>query len=382
MSRHVEQCALCRAGVLDLDPELSNVAVGKSHGVSEASVRRHRKYLSNRVVLGEPESFLIDNEVDPADVTVRGYTKRHPDGSYSKVMWRPKAADLKGALAYDDLASLFDSPVGVPLPAEGDHAEVLNMADLQWGKVDAHGGSAETAKRVKVSLAAFAARVAKTRPSVIVVVDNGDPIENIFNTPSQVHTNDLDLVTQIRVARRSFAEAIRTVAPLAPEVVFVSVPSNHGQFRTGYKSAGGSTDADFGLEINHALEEVFLAREGFGHVRFVRPSKPLEETATLEVAGTKLAFHHGHHTGGPLKHGEWWARQDHGRRAGWDADILVMGHFHTFNIGHSGNGRWIISTSSSDGGSTWFTNKSGEESIAGMTAFSVRGGKWFNIEVL
>lgn len=379
----ISQCKLCNLGV-DTEPGLSQTDIARKYGIARSSVQRHLKHIEN--VLNEPEEetdpFLKSQGIDPATVSVRAYTRRLEDGSYEKVVWKPNQAAIEDALKYDDLEHIFNSPVAKPLPASGELAEIFNMADLQIGKKDMRGGTPETLAAIRVSLQAFADRVSITRPSTIVIADNGDPIENIYNTPSQKHTNDLDVPNQIRTARRMFAEAIRLLTPLAPEIVFVSVPSNHGAFKTDYKAQGGTTDADFGLEINHCLEEIFEGREGYEHVRFLRP-KPLEETVALTVAGTRIAFHHGHHTGGPLKHGDWWARQDHGRRPGWDADILVMGHFHTMNVGHSGNGRWIVSCASSDNGSTWYTNKTGETSVAGITTFSVDHGRFpRNIDLL
>lgn len=380
MTRHQEQCSLCALGA-DYEPELTHADMARKYNVSEGSVRRHRKALRAAAEQAEVDPFLSDLGVDPTTVTSRGYTRRLEDGSYEKVTWKPNQAALRTALAYDDLTHLFDAPVARPLPAERQHGEVLNMADLQIGGVDGRGGTPETLAAIRVSLQNFADRCREAKPSVILINDGGDPIENIFNVASQKYTNDLDLVSQIRTARRVFAEAIRMAAELAPEVVFLSVPSNHGAARTGYKEQAGTTDADFGLDINYSLEEQFEGREGYEHVRFVRPDR-MEETAVVDIAGTRIAVHHGHHSGGPLKHGDWWARQDHGRRPGWDADILVMNHYHTFNIGHSGNGRWIISCSSSDNGSLWFTNKSGEASIAGMTAFAVADGRWSHAEIL
>jgi hypothetical protein len=377
-TQHTDQCSLCKQGA-DYEKELTHVQMARKYGVSEGSVRRHRKYLRQAVQPEDP--FLKELGIDASTVTARGYTRRLEDGSYEKVTWKPAKAAMEQALSYDDISHLFDGVVSKPLPAESRHTEVLCMSDLQIGKVDKRGGTPETLKAIRVSLDAFAERCSESKPETILIIDGGDPIENIFNTGQQKYTNDLDLVSQIRTARRVFAEAIRDAASLAPNVIFLSVPSNHGAARAGYKEQAGSTDADFGLDINHALEEQFTGRPDFEHVRFVRPN-PLEETAEVKVSGTKIAVHHGHHTGGPLKHGDWWARQDHGRRPGWDADILVMSHFHTFNIGHSGNGRWIISCSSSDNGSLWFTNKTGEESIAGMTAFAVADGRWSHAEIV
>lgn len=369
---HMKSCSLCALGA-DMEPELTHVAMAQKYGVSERSVRRHRKALRDAV---EPEedAFLKDIGVDPSLVTSRGYTRRLADGSYEKAVWRPNQAALKDALAYEDLEHIFAAPVARPLPAEGKHGEVLNMSDLQIGGVDGRGGTPETLAAIRVSLNEFRERCLESRPSAILINDGGDPIENIFNVPSQKYTNDLDLTAQIRTARRVFAEAIRIAAPLAQELVFLSVPSNHGAARSGYKEQAGSTDADFGIDINYSLEEQFEGRDGFEHLRFVRPER-MEETAVVDIAGNRIAVHHGHHSGGPLKHGDWWARQDHGRRPGWDADILIMNHYHTQNVGHSGDGRWIVSCASSDNGSLWFTNKTGEHSIAGMTVFRVDASK-------
>jgi hypothetical protein len=45
---HQDQCSLCALGV-DMEPELTNVALGQKYGVSEGSVRRHRKALRKSV---------------------------------------------------------------------------------------------------------------------------------------------------------------------------------------------------------------------------------------------------------------------------------------------------------------------------------------------
>lgn len=397
------QCKLCQQGVGE---EIgSHAVIARRYEVSEASVRRHRKHWA----LPDPEwdawgtppekelkaasSAVMDMPGDeefagiPSHlVTARGASILDPEtGSWYKVSWKPNAKALHEALTYDDITPLFDTPVVRAWEITDfspQHAEVLNITDLQIGKAHQRGGGTpETIAKFRKGLAAFVRRCEDSKPRYIVLVDGGDPIENIFNVPSQPYTNDMDVSEQIRTFRRIVAEAIKAVAGLAPHVYMVSVPSNHGAVRSGPKAQAGTTDADFGLDINYALEEIFEGREGYEHVRFVRPAM-LEETATLEVAGTKLAFNHGHHTRGPLKQSEWWARQDHGRRPGWDADIFVFAHYHTFNVGHSGDGRWIISVSSTDPGSDWFTNATGEAALSGMTAFSVQDGQWSNIAIL
>lgn len=393
------QCKLCQQGVGDTTG--SHAEVARQYEVSEGSVRRHRKHwkhwmepvppwgtsptedlraASSATMPGDPEFAGIPGHL----VTARGASILDPEtGSWYKVSWKPNAVALHQALTYDDISPMFDEPVQYPPEfAFSEHAEVLNLSDLQIGKAHQRGGGTpETIAKFRKGLAKFVRRCEDEKPRYIVLADGGDPIENIFNVPSQPYTNDMDVSEQIRTFRKLFAEAIRAVAPLAPHVYAVSVPSNHGAVRSGPKAQAGTTDADFGLDINFALEEIFAEREGYEHVRFVRPDL-LEETAVLEVAGTVLAFNHGHHSGGPHKQSLWWARQDHGRRPGWDADIFVFAHYHTFNVGHSGDGRWIISVSSTDPGSDWFTNATGEAALSGMTAFAVHNGQWSNLAIL
>ena len=62
-----------------MEPELTNVAMGQKYGVSERSVRRHRKALRDAVEVPE-DAFLKELGVDPATVTARGYTRRLIDG--------------------------------------------------------------------------------------------------------------------------------------------------------------------------------------------------------------------------------------------------------------------------------------------------------------
>lgn len=356
------QCDLCA----EIDPSLTHVENARNIGVSEATIRRHRKHM------GEPS---------PASpMYAERMSVRDPEtGTWTK--YKALGPDVK-LLDYSDIEALFRTPVQAPPKEANPHTEVLSMSDLQIGKAcERLGGTDSTVRRARLSLAKFLDRVKQTKPETIVIADGGDPIENCFNTPRQAVTNDLDVPTQIRVARRLFSEAIIALTPHAPRVVFASVPSNHGEFRVGYGVPGGTTDADWGLEINYSLEEIFEGRAGFEHLEFVR-TEPLDDTLVIEASGTKLGMNHGYHSKGIHKHGEWWAKQDHGRRTGWDADIMMLAHYHTLNVTHSGNARWIIAVSSADPGSEWYSKMTGQHSLSGMTAFSVSNGMWSNLAIL
>lgn len=362
-------CTICALGVTDL-PDGTNVALGKEYGVSESSVRRHRAHLSG--------TDAGDDRL--AGMTLRGATIREADGSYYRYA-AEKGAVLQNVSTEDIEKAISEFSYVVPEVDSGVTA-VLNASDLQIGKaLQRGGGTPETIERVMQSFSKFAALCRQIKPAHIILVDGGDPIENVFNVPSQAYTNDLDVPAQIRTFRRLMVEGIKMLAPLAPEFTYLAVPSNHGAFRTGYKSQAGSTDADFGLEISTQIEDIFAEHESLNRVKFVRP-EPLEETAVIESSGTKMAFHHGHQSSGPNAHGKWWSGLDHGRRPGWDADIMVVAHYHSLRVEQSGNGRWIIGVSSSDPGSDWFSNRTGESARQGMTSFTVKDGMWSNLEIL
>lgn len=366
-------CPTC----VNINPNLTNVENGRILGVDEATIRRHKAHMNKTDV---DEHFGIPNSI----ITSRGRTTRLADGSYEKVTWQPNKAALLEALSYDDLERAIEDyrPDPAPKHRSNTHAEVLDAADWQIGKAgEQGGGTPETVACILRGAHKFADWCASSQPSAIVINEGGDIIENIWNTGAQKATNDLDVPAQIRTARRTMLEIIKMLAPLAPVLYVVSAPSNHGAHRDNFKSQAGTVDADFGLEISHQLEDICAESPYLQHVMFVRP-EPLWETVELEVGNTKLAFTHGHLSNSIKSHGDWWAKTDHGRMPGWDADILVTNHYHTMQIQQSGDGRWIISGASPDPGSGWFSRKSGETATRGQTAFTVSDGMWHNLRLV
>lgn len=370
----MSQCLMCSTNA-DIDPNKPNTQIAREYGISETSVRRHKAHLTDV----QDEFFNIPNSI----ITSRGKSTRLADGSWEKVTYQPNKAALLESLSYDDIErAVQDFKYVTPERGHGRHTSTLHAADLQIGKASQRGGGTEdTIHRVMASFYRAADRFKHSQPEHIILSDNGDGIENIFNTPQQGFTNDLDVSAQIRTFRRLMIEGVKILAPLASRFTYLSVPSNHGAVRAGFKNQAGTTDADFGLDISYQLEDVFSEHAHLQNVEFVRPDE-LEETATITTSNTVLAYHHGHQSGGINAHGKWWAGQDHGRRPGWNADILVTAHFHTLSVSQSGDGRWIIGVSSSEPSSDWFTNKTGESSRRGMTTFDVQDGQWSNLAII
>ena len=428
--------ALCKAiehnDGLPIEKRKSNVALAEEWGTSEASIRRARKRLkqttsdndSKLTITGSHDEICFDglttsNPIAPdADNSafdrvfqlagVKSDEFELVNDTFRFSTWQQSAfnpetksrdtiqlysysgsfkrIDQLKHLLYEDLSAIIERwipPIarthrGTTYPK---NVPVLNLSDLQIGKaMEEGGGTEETVERVMDAVQAFCVGYLPAREAVLV--DGGDIIENMFNTPSQVYTNDLDLTAQIRVARRLMLDAILEILKYVDTLHYVSIPSNHGQVRSGQKAQAGTVDADFGLEISYQLEDaITLNGDLVSRVQFVRPA-PREETAVLKVAGTKLAFNHGHRIGSSDKGGVWWGKQDHGRKPGWDADILVLAHYHTMYVRQSGNGRWVIGVSSPEPGSGWFSLATGETSTKGCTAFTVCDGMWGDLRIL
>jgi hypothetical protein len=258
---------------------------------------------------------------------------------------------------------------------------VVTPSDLQIGKTDYNGGTQQTIDRVKASLARIIAIAQQNHYSEIVVAELGDVVENFYNTSSQRETNDLDITSQIRVARRLLLEFIVRLAPLTESLTYVAVPSNHGSVRVGFKAQAGDSSNDWGLEISHQLEDAVRMNASLNHVKFVRP-EGLHESVLHVTNGTRLGFVHGHQSRSADKLGEWWKGQSHGRMPVADADILVSGHWHSFRVQHSGDARWVMVSPASDPGSAWFTELTGQSSVSGMLSFTTENGKWGELQIV
>lgn len=258
---------------------------------------------------------------------------------------------------------------------------VLQPTDEQWGKTDFNGGSEDTLERIMTSYSGFVEYVQEYRPRQVLFAKTGDGIENTCNTSSQRDTNDLDLPHQILAMFKADLAGIKMIAPLCDELVVAHVPSNHGRWRVALKADGGDSHADFGIAnakaVAHTLEEF----GNFENVTVLWPEKHMESmTVTLETL--KVGLVHGHQSSGPDKLGEWWARQDHGRMPTWDADVLFAGHWHSYRVYESGDGRPIFVGPASDNGSSWFSNNRGERATSGMLAVSFIDKRWKYQDIL
>lgn len=334
------------------------------------------------------EKLLLSHGLDPAAYDVKvGFSEWGAEGakqSSYRIQATPKKVDTSTPkLDVDELFKVIENDTRViKNPIDSTQTFVLCPSDMQIGKTSYNGGTTETIARVMASFENAKAFVEANPMAEIVIAELGDPIENFYSTSSQRETNDLDLTSQIRVVRRLLLEGIRTLAPYAPKLTYIAVPSNHGSVRVGFKAAAADNHNDWGLEISHQLEDALRMNEAYDHVQFVRPDKLQESLNYTTISGTELGAVHGHQSGKAESIGAWWGKQDHGRQPTWKSDILLAGHFHSFRIYQSGDARWVMVSPAQDPGSDWFTNIAGETSHTGMLSFTTANGTWDNLRIL
>ena len=355
----------------------TNQAIADEYGTSEAAVRRHRKALKRRSEMGEggvDEYFGVPVEA----ITARGKTVRLPDGSYEKIAYKPGVVERGEVQAkrFEDLAPIFSDPATPAPEVKSQSTIVVVVSDLQIGKTDRSGGTEETVRRVRAAVARIAAR-ATGRYRRLILVDCGDSTEGFSNTVSQAQTNDLPLTYQIRTAQALLADTLRTLAPAAPEVTYVAVPSNHCQVRVGVGRSNRASfpGDDYGLMIADNIRQIVAGRAGYEHVRFETPERRLESLTVRAADGTVMGVTHGHAAGTKSRVADWFRGQAFGCVAGMqDARVLLHGHWHSFSVQTVGDSRQIICAPTADPGSSWFQNASGDSSAPSLLTFELGGG--------
>ena len=297
-----------------------------------------------------------------------------------------KGRELAKAVAAVDYVKLAERVAGFTYqPARKDFlvdACVLQPTDEQWGKTDFNGGSAETVERVLKSYSGFVDYVREYRPRTILLAKTGDGIENFCSAPGQMHTNDMDLPHQIAAMYGMDLTAVRMFASEAEKVIAAYVPSNHGAWRSGMKSNAGDAHSDFGIANAKMLRDTLEQFDTLPNVEIVIPELHMESMSVQVSPELRVGLVHGHQAGGSDKIGDWWAKQDHGRMPTWDADVLFVGHWHSYRAYQSGDGRAVFVGPASDPGSSWFSNLKGERATSGMLAVSFEGKRWKYQEIM
>lgn len=265
--------------------------------------------------------------------------------------------------------------------AYADGTLVVALADFQTGKADVHGGTVNLYKRVRSVYAQMEAELPHYK--TIVAADLGDIIENFMNVGSQRQSNDLNLTDQLEAAISLIWEGLRVLHSKCDNLIYVAVPSNHCEVRTGVGNKNRASSVlsdDYGIHVQRQIRRMAEMRpDVYGNMSFVCPSDYDAACTVKPDAGDKsvLFFEHGHVGGG--------ASQAKMRRHVKDmqagriayahlANIFVHAHYHTPEMYLVGDKTWVVGVSSIDSGSSWFTNATGESAPSAVTSFVAKDG--------
>jgi hypothetical protein len=212
-------------------------------------------------------------------------------------------------------------------------------------------------------------------------MDAGDCVEGQQNVASQLATNDLTMTEMVRLHRRLTFDGLSRLARQFDSVTAAVCASNHAQHRINGKVVGPPSD-DWGIETMQQVADAFNCNpDSFGHVKFILPEK-WEETVSVDVAGTVVGLSHGHQVRGPGKVVDWWRGQTFGEQPVAAAKILLTGHFHHFRAEEVGSGKLWVQAPALDNGSSWYANRTGDDSRAGLLVFSVGADGWSDLVIL
>lgn len=288
-----------------------------------------------------------------------------------RIRWRRKGLVQNLPLLYS-LAKKTKPPV-VKTVSPG-KALVVLWSDLQVGKVDHRGGVDALIQRVSETQAKLLQLVKQTKPERIIFCDVGDTIENFGNVADlhQLQSNDLSLMEQVDLATSLAWDTLKQLCKHAP-ITYLSVGSNHCQFRVNKQRVGKATD-DWGLHIGRTLAR--LSKEVGLDITFHEPAKH-DESLAYDVFGDGfhvLGMVHGHQANRPEMIPDWWRKQSFGKQSVTASTVLVSGHFHHLRVQELGStqrgtSRFWVQAATLDNGSNWWRLNSGEDSTPGLVTF-------------
>ena len=296
-----------------------------------------------------------------------------------RIRWVKRNAVINLPLLYS--LAKKTKPV-VPKSVEPGKALVILWSDLQVGKVDHRGGVDALIHRVAETQVRLLAKVKEQKPEKIIFCDVGDTIENFGNAADmhQLQSNDLSIMQQVDLATSLAWETLKMLSKYAP-ITYLSVGSNHCQFRVNKQRVGKATD-DWGIHIGRTLAR--LSKEVGLPIQFFEPASH-DESLAIDVFQDSfhiLGMWHGHQSPRPDAVPDWWRKQAFGKQPVHAATIGVSGHFHhlrVLELGSTprGTSRFWVQASTLDNGSNWWRTSQGEDSQPGLVCFVLEKDKDF-----
>ena len=321
-------------------------------------------------------------EIVPDSVQIRAWDMPIGKGEtmrarYYKCAIRPRRA----AICADDVAELAKAatrrtkrPPATTGPGVG---YVVNLSDWQIGKGEG-GGTVATVERITRALEQAVDRLRELRKtgrtiSSVWLIGMGDLAEQcIGHYPSQQFTVDCTRREQLQIVRTLLLTAVDQFVDMTGTLVVGAVPGNHGENRANGKMITTIADNDDLAVFDQVRDALAKNPDRYGHVVWHISD---ELVLTADVEGIEVAWTHMHQGAGSgeRKIADWWRSQVMGNRPISSAQILNTAHYHHLLVSES-TGRTIIQVPAMDGGSGWWTDKTGQSSPSGMVTYLAGAG--------
>ena len=277
-----------------------------------------------------------------------------------------------------------DIPKVYPLRSET--AEIVALADLQIGKRDERGGTAQLEDRFYMAMEEVVTRIKASKPDEIVLAELGDGCEGFHNVATQAQSNDRNHIAQLDLHSTFLTHAAVELSRLAGKLTVVGVSSNHMEVRNDSGKAVGGPDNDYGLLTLSQLKRAFALNPlAFRHVEFAWPGE-WDVSKVLNVAGHNVLFTHGHYARGQGAANSvpgWLEKQFASSADAHAAQYIFTGHYHHLRIQQVIGGRWWFQAPAMDNGSAWLKRVNGQgSSDAGILTVHLSRAGWSHAEIL
>ncbi len=314
---------------------------------------------------------------DPAEVEIFGQpqTRRWQTYderwlSYFKFNIRKRANRLTAERLVDQIVGRQPTPRP---NAGGPSVFNFQASDLQIGKSD-NGGTDGIITRYLGSLDRAVEKYRQLRRlnsvGPVHLMFPGDCVEgNQSQNGRNWWRTDLTLTDQIAVFEQLLYTTIEAFSDDTEQVLVDVVNGNHDaaqRFQTTRPGDGWATHA-----ANSVSKGLARNPDAFAHVE-IRTPAPERGYMTVAAGDTVFTIAHGHQwrRGKAM---DWWAAQTfHGQNPG-AADVLVHGHYHTWEL-ETTDKRARIQSSTLDGGSNYYREMHGAEAPRGALVYLTRAG--------
>lgn len=324
-----------------------------------------------------------------------GWKKDENGETYSTICYSYKAEIRLKSRELLNLSELYHdirkAKKGTKEAPTGDTTFVVALSDWQTGNRDG-GGIERQVEKIANLVDLIPARIKQLRKSGvdvghIVIAGLGDLVEGTCgHYPAQQFRIEVDRREQIKLVRRGIRDIIMAVAPLSDQITVCAIGGNHGENRGLNGKAFTTTGDNDDVAIFEQIAEIFQANpEAYGHISFRLPLERL--TLSLNLSGQIVSFTHGHLSkAGPNAAQavwNWWKDQALGRahEGVADANILVTGHYHHFNVKEQ-EGRAVIICPSLTPVGEYFQDAYGVKTRPGTLTFTVDQNGWGNLHLL